>query len=100
MKSIKIKKGHNLKISGNPDHKIIDAGNPDFISFHPSRIKSFKTKLMVKINDKVHKKKDCINFVIYLKNYIMTFSSHEVNLERNLFNEQIYSDLPTHKHPA
>ena len=54
MKSIKIKKGHNLKISGNPDHKIIDAGNPDFISFHPSRIKSFKTKLMVKINDKVH----------------------------------------------
>ena len=43
MKSIKIKKGHNLKISGNPDHKIIDAGNPDFISFHPSRIKSFKT---------------------------------------------------------
>ncbi len=53
MKSIKIKKGHNLKISGNPDHKIIDAGNPDFISFHPSRIKSFKTKLMVKINDKV-----------------------------------------------
>ena len=48
MKSIKIKKGHNLKISGNPDNKIIDAGNPDFISFHPSRIKSFKTKLMVR----------------------------------------------------
>ena len=53
MKIIKVKKGHNLKISGKPIYDIIDAPEPSFISYHPARFKSFKTKLLVKVNDLV-----------------------------------------------
>lgn len=53
MKSIVIKKGHNLKISGYPVKSIVDAKNPEIVSFHPSRFKFFKTKLLVKLNEHV-----------------------------------------------
>ena len=53
MKKIKINKGHNLKISGSPANKILDVPEPDYITFHPSRLKSFKTKLLIKVNDTV-----------------------------------------------
>ena len=53
MKKIKINKGHNLKISGTPDNEILDVPEPNNISFHPSRLKSFKTKLLINVNDSV-----------------------------------------------
>ena len=53
MKSYIIKKGHNLKIDGIPNLNIYNANHPDYISFHPSRLKSFKTKLLIKENDDV-----------------------------------------------
>ncbi len=53
MKFLKIKKGHNLKIDGKPLNEIIDVKNSDYIFYHPARLKSFKTKLLVKINDSV-----------------------------------------------
>ena len=53
MKSILINKGHNLKISGHPINSIVNVDNPDTVSFHPSRFKFFKTKLLVKLNDNV-----------------------------------------------
>ena len=53
MKSIIIKKGHNLKVDGVPDLNIYHVKDPGYISFHPSRFKSFKTKLLVKKDDSV-----------------------------------------------
>ena len=53
MKFVKINKGHNLKIDGKPENKIIDVKNSDYIFYHPVRLKSFKTKLLVKVNDLV-----------------------------------------------
>jgi len=53
MKSFIIKKGHNIKIGDKTVLKIYESDTPKVISFHPCRIKSFKTKLLVKINDKV-----------------------------------------------
>ncbi len=53
MKFVKINKGHNLKIDGKPENKIIDVKNSDYIFYHPARFKSFKTKLLVKVNDLV-----------------------------------------------
>ncbi len=53
MKSFIIKKGHNLKVGGVPNLNINDVKDPDFISFHPSRLKSFKTKLLIKENEHV-----------------------------------------------
>tara|TARA_B110000263_G_scaffold188907_1_gene166544 strand:+ start:2002 stop:3309 length:1308 start_codon:yes stop_codon:yes gene_type:complete len=53
MKIIKVKKGHNLKISGKPIHDILDTPEPSFITYHPARFKSFKTKLLVNVNDLV-----------------------------------------------
>ena len=53
MKSIIIKKGHNLKVDGIPDLNIYHVKDPGYISFHPSRFKSFKTKLLVKKDDSV-----------------------------------------------
>ena len=53
MNSFNLKKGHNLKISGTPKSILYDVNDPSLISFHPSRKKSFKTKLLVKKNDQV-----------------------------------------------
>lgn len=53
MKSYIIKKGHNLKIDGVPNLEIYKTDDPDCISFHPCRLKSFKTKLLIKENDVV-----------------------------------------------
>ena len=53
MKFLKIKKGHNLKIDGKPLNEIIDVENSDYIFYHPARLKSFKTKLLVNVNDSV-----------------------------------------------
>ena len=53
MKEYKISRGHNLILSGVPSEKIIDVSSPDFIYFHPSSIKNFKTKLLVKEGDNV-----------------------------------------------
>ena len=53
MNSFKLKKGHNLKIAGTPKSIFYDANDPSLISFHPSRKKSFKTKLLVQKNDQV-----------------------------------------------
>jgi len=53
MKVIKINKGHNLKISGRPKNEILDVPESAYVVFHPIRLKSFKTKLLVKVNDLV-----------------------------------------------
>jgi len=53
MKIIKIKKGHNLKISGKPSNKIFNVPESTNVTFHPARFKSFKTKLLIKENDYV-----------------------------------------------
>ena len=53
MKIIKIKKGHNLKISGKPSNKIFNVPESINVTFHPARFKSFKTKLLIKENDYV-----------------------------------------------
>ena len=53
MKSYRIKKGHNLKISGVPNLDIIYSKEPDVVTFHPSRLTSFKTKLHISLNDEV-----------------------------------------------
>ena len=47
MNSYKIKKGHNLKISGKPELKIYKCPIPDIVILHPIRLKSFKTKLLI-----------------------------------------------------
>ena len=53
MKSYIIKKGHNIKIDGTPALNIYNTKDPEYISFHPARLKSFKTKLLIKENDNV-----------------------------------------------
>ena len=53
MKRIKISKGHNLSIQGVPSTLVADTKDPEKISFHPSSIKNFKTKLLVKEGDYV-----------------------------------------------
>ena len=53
MKSFVIKKGHNLKIDGVPNLNIYNTNDSEYISFHPSRLKSFKTKLFIKENDTI-----------------------------------------------
>jgi len=53
MNSYRIKKGHNLKVSGTPELKIYNVPEPQVVTLHPSRLKSFKTKLLIKINDDV-----------------------------------------------
>ena len=53
MKTIKIKKGHNLKISGIPKNEISNVSESNYVIFHPARFKSFKTKLLVKESEYV-----------------------------------------------
>ena len=53
MNRIKISKGHNLSIEGVPSTLVADTKDPEKISFHPSSIKNFKTKLLVKERDYV-----------------------------------------------
>ena len=53
MKTIKIKKGHNLKISGIPKNEILNVSESNYVTFHPARFKSFKTKLLIKENEYV-----------------------------------------------
>ena len=53
MKTFKINRGHNLKLSGMPSEKIINVNVPDSIYFHPSSIKNIKVKLLSKEGDNV-----------------------------------------------
>ena len=53
MKSYIIKKGHNIKIKGVPTLNIYNTNDPEYVSFHPARLKSFKTKLLIKENENV-----------------------------------------------
>ena len=53
MKTFKINRGHNLKLSGMPSEKIINVNVPDSIYFHPSSIKNIKVKLLIKEGDNV-----------------------------------------------
>ena len=53
MSSYTITKGHNLKISGIPELEIYDIQESKAVTLHPSRLKSFKTKLLIKMNDDV-----------------------------------------------
>ena len=53
MKTFKITRGHNLKLSGMPSEKIINVKVPNSIYFHPSSIKNIKVKLLVKEGDSV-----------------------------------------------
>ena len=53
MKTFNIRKGHNLKIDGQPSNDILDIAEPFLISFHPCKIKNIKTKLLVKEGDSV-----------------------------------------------
>ena len=54
MKKFSIKKGYNIKLDGNPSTSIVNQRDSDFIKYHPSNIKSFKTKLLVKVGDHVN----------------------------------------------
>ena len=54
MKKFSIKKGYNIKLDGNPSASIVNQPDSDFIKYHPSDIKSFKTKLLVKVGDHVN----------------------------------------------
>ena len=62
MKKIKITKGHNLKIEGVPSTQVSDIKDPEKISFHPSSIKNFKTKLIVK--EKIRFSKNFFNLIL------------------------------------
>ena len=53
MKSYNIKKGHNLKLPGIPSLNINNILESEVITFHPVRLKLFKIKLLIKINDEV-----------------------------------------------
>ena len=53
MKKYFLKKGHNLLIEGSPKKKIIISDDPKSVFFHPSKMKNFKTKLLVSKGDSV-----------------------------------------------
>ena len=53
MKKFCLNKGHNLLIDGLPEKKIFILEDSKNIFFHPSRIKNFKTKLLVSEGDAV-----------------------------------------------
>ena len=53
MKKFFLSKGHNLLIEGVPDKEIFILDDSKSILFHPSRIKNFKTKLLVSKGDSV-----------------------------------------------
>ena len=53
MKTFKITRGHNLKLSGMPSEKIINVKVPDSVYYHPSSIKNIKVKLLIKEGDSV-----------------------------------------------
>ena len=53
MKTIVIKKGHNLIIDGVPNTNIVDVKDSSTILIHPSSIKNIKVKLLVKKGDSV-----------------------------------------------
>ena len=53
MKQFFIKKGHNILIEGKPKQNLISLEAPSTISFHPSKIRNLKIKLLIKKDDLV-----------------------------------------------
>ena len=53
MNSFNIKKGHNIFLEGSPSKELIISKSPQSIVLHPNSIKNMKTKLFVKVGDKV-----------------------------------------------
>jgi len=53
MKSIRIKKGFDLKIGGSPEKSIMSIENPSCVAMLPAKIPFVKPKLLVKPGDKV-----------------------------------------------
>jgi len=53
MNTIKIKKGHNIRISGVPAKTVLETENPSTIGVRPNEFKYLKPKLVVREGDKV-----------------------------------------------
>ena len=53
MQKIKIKKGHDINISGLASREFSTASNPKFVSISPQDFNYVKPKMIVRENDKV-----------------------------------------------
>jgi Na+-transporting NADH:ubiquinone oxidoreductase subunit A len=53
MKKFTLNNGYNIKLDGNPELKLINKDDSNIVQYNPSSIRSFKTKLLIKLNDYV-----------------------------------------------